>query len=102
VFLEKQLPANWEERDLDQRLLFYGGGFGEPETGTEERIKVCALEIWRECFRENRPMTQADTRRINSVLRKISGWESAKEIRSKLYGKQRGFLKKKDGTSEKK
>lgn len=96
-FLETPLPKNWETMDLDKRMLFWGGGFGETEKGTEERSRVCAIEIWQELFRgDPKAFTPLQAREINSMLRRVPGWKSRSSMNCSIYGRQRGFVKEVD------
>lgn len=91
-FLEKTLPENWQQRDLSQRRMYWQGEFGRcPETVPRDR--VCAAEIWCECFgSELRYMKKTDTREINNILSALSGWEQLKSPgRFGPYGMQRGY-----------
>lgn len=94
-FLETLLPENWDERDLDARLMFYNGGFGGDEKGTERRDRVCALEIWAELFKgDMRTYTQAQAREITGILRQIKGWKFYGSVYcGKPYGRQRAFVR---------
>lgn len=94
-FLETLLPKNWDERDLDGRLMFYNGGFGGDEKGTERRDRVCALEIWAELFKGDlRAYTQIQAREITGILRQIPGWKFyGSTYCGKPYGKQRAFVR---------
>ena len=95
-FLDLLLPADWDDRDLESRLLFLSGGFGETETGTVKRMRVCAMEIWQELFHgDPKAFTPLQAREINSILRRISGWEAYSSAPcGKLYGRQRCFIRK--------
>ena len=95
-FLNILLPVNWEDYDLDKRLLFFTDGFGESSAGTEKRKAVCALEIWQELFRgDPKNFTQAQAREINGILRRLPGWESKSSVHcGKPYGRQRAFIRK--------
>ena len=91
-FLDTLLPKGWEKMDLDKRMLFWGGGFGEKEEGTEIRNRVCAIEIWQELFRgDPKTFTPMQAREINGILRRIPGWKSQSSMNCGIYGRQRGF-----------
>lgn len=95
-FLEVLLPKDWDERDLEQRLMFLDGGFGEHEEGTEKRMRVCAIEIWLELFHgDPKGFTPLQAREINSALKRIPGWvQHCSTFCGKLYGRQRGFVRR--------
>lgn len=95
-FLELLLPPDWDERDLESRLMFLSGGFGEGDTGTVPRTKVCAIEIWQELFHgDPKTFTPLQAREINSMLRRVPGWEACSSAPcGKLYGRQRCFVRR--------
>lgn len=94
-FLKIPIPVNWYSMDVSSRRLY------DPKTytgETMERDKICALEIWVECFhRAKADMTQRDTRQINNILADIlrdkPGWERDRLRFGRDYGVQRGFSK---------
>lgn len=94
-FLETLLPKNWDERELDGRLMFYNGGFGGDEKGTEQRNRVCAIEIWAELFKGDiKTYNQTQSREITGILRQISGWKFyGSAYCGKPYGHQRAFIR---------
>lgn len=62
------------------------------------RDRVCAIEIWNECFKMggyNR-MKKSDAKEINSILERMPDWERQKSpLRfGGEYGNQRGFLRR--------
>lgn len=91
-FLERPLPEDWAQRDLGQRRMFWGGEFSSAP-GTVPRDRVCAAEIWCECFTSDlRYMKKSDAREINEILERIPGWERLKTSgRFGPYGLQRGY-----------
>ena len=95
TFLETLLPKNWDDRSLDARLMFYNGGFGGDEKGTERRTRICAAEIWCELFRGDiKAYTQAQAREISGILRQLSGWEFYGSTPcGEPYGRQRAFVR---------
>lgn len=93
-FLDTLLPENWDTMDLEKRLLFLNGGFGEREEGKEQRSCVCAIEIWQELFRgDPKTFTQAQAREINGILRRLPNWKSRSALNCGIYGRQRGFVR---------
>lgn len=95
-YLDKLLPSNWDELELSERRSFIrGDGFSDGLKGEIKREMVCTLEIWCELFgKEPSAMRKIDSYEINSMLRKIEGWEQGdKIIRIPLYGPQRVFVK---------
>lgn len=94
-FLNMLLPADWDSWDLDRRLMFWGGGFGDKQEGTVKRTKVCALEIWQEHYKgDPKSYGQAQAREIIGLLRMIPGWRISTSVNcGELYGRQRGFIR---------
>jgi hypothetical protein len=94
-FLEIPLPDNWEAMSLDERRLYFNGGFNDTPCGGSVRMKVCALEIWQELFYSiPAAFTQTQAREINNILRRIKGWKSKPLVScGKMYGRQRGFIR---------
>lgn len=95
-FLNTLLPADWDSWDLDRRLMFWGGGFGEGPEGTVPRTKVCALEIWQELYKGDlKSYSQQQAREIIGLLRMLPDWRFSTSVNcGTLYGRQRGFTKK--------
>ena len=93
-FLERKVPSNWDSLDLQKRRMFLNGNMKLPD-GVElvPRGKVCAAEIWVECFgSELKYMKRSDSTEINNVLLGANGWERIKTPRRfGVYGQQRGF-----------
>lgn len=97
-FLEKEIPVDWEKRDLSFRRSYWAGTFQGQEVDTKPRDRVCALEIWCEALNGSiNSIRRQDAMEINAILAKIDGWERSKNgIRTgRDYGLQKGFLKKK-------
>ncbi len=95
-YLEKELPSNWDTLDVSMRRAYLNGGLASKGLdGLTKRDKVCAAEIWVECFGSDiRFMKRADSVEINHILTRIDGWERNKEKRRYgPFGKQRGFEK---------
>lgn len=93
-FLDKKIPENWDTLSLSIRKLFWNGNYAAPE-GTKfvERTRVCATEIWCECFgSEARYMSRRDSAEINAILTGLAGWHRTSTPRKfAIYGSQRGF-----------
>ena len=97
-YLEKKLPQNWAEYSLSQRLAFLNGcdfeRAQEPEN-LVERDKVCALEVWCECFGGDvKSLKRIEAREINDILASMEGWRKARNpVRfGVMYGRQKGFI----------
>jgi len=102
-YLEKLLPANWDDMDLYERRSFLNqGGYGAAPLGTLRRERVCTIEIWCECFgREAAGLKKGDAYELNAIMAKIKGWEKYDgnkrgNIKFPIYGVQRGYIRKAD------
>lgn len=93
-FLARKVPANWNEYSLARRLGFWDGLEQEPAE-LIERDRICALEIWCECFRgDSKLLKRMDAREINDILSALPQWvRSKKAMRfNSIYGVQKGFI----------
>ncbi|MEI4392202.1 hypothetical protein V9102_00815 [Streptococcus anginosus] len=67
--------------------------------GTEQRERVCIMEIWCECFgKERQNIKKADSYEIEGILNKIGGWNkytgnTTGKMKFSLYGTQRAFVR---------
>lgn len=97
-FLEREVPEDWEKRDLRLRMSYWANSFNTDGQPTKKRDRVCALEIWCEALGGDiRFFKRQDAAEINGILSHIEGWERSKNgIRTgKDYGLQKGFIRKK-------
>lgn len=93
-FLERKIPVGWDGMNLMQRRQFLQGGTHlTANVDLIDRRKVCAAEIWQECFGSDiKYMGKRDSMEINNILSCISGWKRNKATqRYGFYGTQRGF-----------
>ena len=95
-FISRKVPADWGRRSIQQRKMFWANEFGSAdESALVERTRVCALEIWVECFGGDvRYMKKSDAREINDILSRAEGWErmpSPSAVFGAGYGQQRGY-----------
>lgn len=90
-YLDTLLPENWEELDIYRRRSFLQGI--ELLEGKVKREKVCAIEVWCECYEKNKAdMKKSDSIEINNILNSLKGWrKNSKAKRFKEYGLQRFF-----------
>ena len=92
-FLERPVPVNWDQMDIQSRKMFLqGGAHGQEEVELRPRERVCAVEVWVECFGgDMKYMKRMDSIEINNILSGIRGWERNKSVRRYgPYGVQRG------------
>ena len=96
-FLKLPVPVGWYSMNSITRLSY----LSNPKIYTGEtmaRDKICALEIWVECFhRAKADLTQKDTRQINGILSEIlkgkPEWIWDRQRFGADYGRQRGYSK---------
>ena len=96
-YLERLLPENWDELDIDQRLLWLDGD----EEGTVRRTEVSNMEIWVEALHGSdvRMDPYKDGRAISAMMARIPGWRrTGVSRRIKGYGKQKIYQR--SGTME--
>ena len=92
-FLDRPVPENWEQMDVIKRRMFLSGGM-HVERALHVRDKICAVEIWVECFGgDPKSMKRSDSMEINNIL--LHGkWQRIKTPRNfGPYGPQRGFTR---------
>lgn len=94
-FLKIPIPLDWYSESLQDRRTYIVSGYQTYSGETGERRRICAAEIWVECFgRQLSIMTQRDTRDINAILTQIcAGWTRDNIRFGDAYGRQRGFIK---------
>lgn len=93
-FLAKPVLPNWDQMDLCQRRQFWQGSLQyDRSTELVPREKVCALEIWAECFNSDpKYIKRMDSFEINSIMSGLKGWKRNKDKRRYgPYGPCRGF-----------
>lgn len=101
-YLDKVLPANWDNLPLMARRVYLDDGtISEAFVETAmwdnagPRTSVSKIEIWAECFgRDPDAMRKIDSHEITAIMQQIDGWEdSGQRARLPLYGQQRVFKK---------
>lgn len=82
-FLDKKIPSNWDQMSVLNRKMFWGGSLKPDEKiMLVQRKKVCAIEVWVECFNgDAKSMKRADSVEINNILAGIKGWKRNKSKR---------------------
>lgn len=92
-FLLQKVPKNWNTMSRSARRTYLTVGSHTPSEGLEYRDRVCAVEVWYECFGQDPArMKKVDTREINQILMDSPYTEGkAKLMRFGEYGHQRGF-----------
>ncbi len=99
-FLEKKVPRDWYKRSQYERRNWLDSGFDQKQADESQlmyRDRICAWEIWNECFRMPgyTRMKKTDSKEINSILERLPGWERQRSaVRfGGEYGAQRGFTR---------
>lgn len=97
-FVERRVPADWDKRSIPERRLYWSGEFGRAAAGegeTVERDRICAAEVWCECFGGDlKHMRRFEAVEINSILARIPGWRRhSSTMRIGPYGHQKGFVR---------
>lgn len=94
-FLEMDLPANWKDMDLMARRMWLDNTDHPDNPGVEKRQTVCTMEIWQECYgNDKRSFPNQQQREIGALLSRL-GWiksDGPRKINAE-YGKQRYFYR---------
>lgn len=92
-FLLQKVPKNWNTMSRSARRTYLTVGSHTPDEDLEYRDRICAVEVWYECFGQDPArMKKTDTREINQILLDSPYTEGgAKLMRFGEYGVQRGF-----------
>lgn len=92
-YLDMLLPEHWDSMEIWERRNYY---LDKKRTGTVQREKVCAVEVWAECLgNDHRNMKTHEARAIADIIRKMDGWEERKPARTRFkhYGSQTTFIR---------
>jgi predicted P-loop ATPase len=90
-FLEMLLPENWYDMDLYSRKNYFSSDDPLRPEGIKQREFVSNMEIWCECFGNDRGKfeRQADSYKIKLIMQKIGYWVySGQKKKIKGYGAQ--------------
>ena len=92
-FLLQKVPKNWNTMSRTARRTFLTMGSHAPNEDLEYRDRICAVEVWYECFGQDPArMKKVDTREINQILLDSPYTQGGSHVmRFGEYGKQRGF-----------
>ncbi|MBQ6144012.1 MAG: hypothetical protein IJI84_06030 [Clostridia bacterium] len=99
-YLNKEIPKNWYERNLQRRIEYIRGigDFDEEVQETFKRDKVCATEIWCELLGgDMKKLSPYEIHNITDSLLSLSDWEPSTEklFFGSAYGRQKAFVRKK-------
>lgn len=92
-FLLQKVPKNWNTMSRSARRTYLTMGSHTPNEDLEYRDRICAAEVWYECFGiDPSRMKKVDTREINQILMDSPYTEGGNHrMRCGEYGQQRGF-----------
>lgn len=92
-FLKTPITEDWYELSPQSKLQYFKEGMYKREkSNLTSRKKICALEIWRECYLKNESeLTKKESGEINQILRSIPYLKETRTIFGH-YGQQRGFI----------
>lgn len=97
-YLDTLIPNDWENWSISDKRMWYQSPetYDIDETRLIKRDKVCAIEVWCECYGYNKgTINNKDSREINAILSKLDSWGRYKSsTRFGKYGHQRGFYRK--------
>ncbi len=97
TYLNNLLPENWDKLGLGERRD-YLAGFNN--SGVLERLFVCNLEIWSECFNKDpSSIRKSDSYEIGTIMKHMDDWikyegNKSRTKRFPIYGKQQAYVKK--------
>ena len=89
-YLERLLPADWEEKDLYARRQWLEG----TDPGTVQRDRVCTLEIWAEALGQSPDrVDRYAIKEVRDIMSQLPGWkhQGNAKISARLYGRQRYY-----------
>lgn len=97
-FLERRVPKDWNGRTRSEKRNYWISGMKPAdESLLVRRERVCAAEIWCECFMgDPKMMKRSDAIEINSILSSFPDWErqASPDRYGEGYGTQRGFKRR--------
>lgn len=96
-FVERKILKNWNDVPVSSRMMYYDGAL-EPGSEQVPRTRICAAEVWCECFgKDIANMKRTDALELNGILSQLEGWEKMRNPRKfgAAYGSQRGYERKK-------
>ena len=98
-YLETLLPEDWYSWDLDKRCDYFRQRdvlSPEQQKGTMQRTRVCAKEIFVECFgRPKNAWRKQDGYEIAAIMARLPEWERTGEVEKVPgYGAQRPYARR--------
>lgn len=94
-YLDTLLPEDWYSWDLNRRVDYFQQRDELEAEGTMQRTRVCAREIWCECFgRPKNAWKRQDGYEIAMIMARIPGWtKSNTNLRIAGYGQQKPYVR---------
>lgn len=96
-FVETPVPEDWLSRDIVSRRNYLAGtSFEDEDVKLVPRTRICAAEIWVECYgKDAANLDRIRSREINDVLGSLPNYSrSSKTMRfGPKYGAQKGFIR---------
>lgn len=96
-FVSRKIVQGFNEKSIIDRKIFWANDRSALQSELIERDRICAAEIWCECFGADiKMMKRQDAVEINGILSTIKEFEkSEKSLRfGPDYGVQKGFIRK--------
>lgn len=92
-YLDTLLPEDWDEYDIANRRAYLEDPEAIEARGVVRRTRVCVMEIWCECYRQDPAKIEyKDRKPIVRMMRAMRGWQSLnKTINLKLYNHQKMY-----------
>ena len=91
-FAKRNVPDNWDNLSMDDRRAWLANPIA---VGMAPRPWICTLEVWCDCYNQQRQtMKQGDSRKIGAALIKL-GWRKGADTEKRKcgpYGMQRVFF----------
>ena len=97
-YLDTLLPEDWYSWDISKRVDYFAQRDvldPEQQEGTMQRKKVCAKEIFCECFgRPRNAWKRQDGYEIAAIMARLTDWErTGNRERIEGYGQQRPYTR---------
>jgi hypothetical protein len=100
-FLDKPVPDDWDKRTIDERRDSWRGFGFDSGAESRKRERVCAVEIWCECFDGDLKIRKrGDTKDIVQVMDNLEGWDRVGVRNCGPYGKQKCWERTPDTSEE--
>ena len=97
-FLDRPIPINWYDMDLQLRKAWLNDPANREKTLEDEgmmlRDKTCIAELWVECFGgDPQRIDTIKSREIGAVMRALPEWKKASGLRfgKQSYGRGKGY-----------